>query len=479
MGDTAGAEQTTATAQVGSSSQGRRETPRLPGAAPPGSVPMAERVFAEQVRLLYKPAVPLVVNVVNAAIIAAVFWPIAPTPWLSLWFLAVVFTVGARLLLCRDFERYRKVHSDRTWATRFAIGAGVTGTLWGATAAAVPFTGEPLYHMLVGLTTAGMGAGAVASLAVHLPSFHAFLLPCMLPTATVFLAAGDTPHQGLGVMVLIFCAAIALIARSSNASLVETLRLRFQNAELAEDLSVAQAIAEQASRSNSETLAHLSHEMRTPLNAIGGFAEMMRRRVFGPLGHEKYAEYVDDIVESSSHLSNLVEEILLYSRGHAGTLRLEEERVDVVLEIGNCIQMIAHVARDAGITVVTEIAPGLPRLRADPVKLRQILVNLLSNAVKFTPPPGRITVRAFDEARAVVLQVSDTGIGIETADLERVMEPYVQLQSAFVRKSHPGLGLGLPIVKHLVTLHGATLELASEPGHGTTVTVRFPRDRSV
>jgi len=475
VGDRAGAGETAATAQVGSSADGGRESSRTPGA-----VSMAERVFAEQIRLLYKPTVPLVVNVLNAAIIAAVFWPIAPDLWLSLWFVAVALTVAARMLLCRDFARNRKIHSNRTWAIRFAIGAGVTGTLWGATAIAIPLTGEPLYHMLVGLTTAGMGAGAVASLAVHLPSFHAFLLPCMLPTAAAFIAAGDPAHQGLGVMVLVFATAIAFIARGSNRALVETLRLRFRNADLAQELSVAQDIAEQAGRSNSETLAHLSHEMRTPLNAIGGFAEMMRRRVFGTLGHEKYAEYVDDIAESSSHLTNLVEEILLYSRGHAGTLRLDEEDVDVASEIGNCIQMIAHVARDGGISVTAEIAPRLPRLRADPVKLRQILVNLMSNAVKFTPPPGRVTVRAFTEpGGGMVLQVSDTGIGIEAADLERVMEPYVQLQSAFVRKSHPGLGLGLPIVKHLVALHAAALELVSEPGRGTTVTVRFPPERTV
>jgi signal transduction histidine kinase len=439
---------------------------------------MADRIFGEQVSLLYRPLVPLAVNLINGAIVVALAAPIWPGPALA-WGGILALTVAARFFLRRRFQTGRSQRSDREWSRLFALGTGMTGALWGISAATIPMLEEPLYQMVIGLAVAGMSAGAVASLAVHLPSFHAFMIPCMVPSALAFLSIGDAPHRGLGLMVVIYGVAVALIARGSNGSLVETLRLRFENADLADELAVARDIADQASRSNSETLAHLSHEMRTPLNAIGGFAEMMRERVFGPLGHSKYDEYAKDITDSAAHLTNIVEEILLYSRGHTGTLRLDEEIVDVRAEIAVCVQMIRQFAREGHLELRRELAAELPRLRADPVKLRQMLVNLLSNAVKFTPAGGTVTVGAAVEGGAVVLSVADTGIGIDAGDIARVMQPYVQLHSAFVRTRHPGLGLGLPIVKHLAELHGATLQLTSAPGEGTTVTIRFPPERSV
>ena len=446
----------------------------------PATVPMAERIFAEQVRLLYRSAVPLAVNVINMAIMAGALWFRLPDSAIAGWLTVMTIALVFRLWLRHSFRRNRAAMPDRGWAVQYAVGTGITGALWGLTAFVVPMIDEPAYHMLVGLAVAGMSAGAVASLSVHLPAFYAFVLPAIVPLAGVFLAAGDLPHQGLGLMMIVFTTAIVLIARTFNSAMRETLRLRFQNADLAHELSVARDMAEQASRSNWDTLAHLSHEMRTPLNAIGGFAEIMRRRLFGSLGHGKYEEYARDIADSTTHLTSLVEEILLYSRGQIGGLRLDESVIDAGAEIESCLQMVREAAREAGLNLSADIDSDLPSLLADPVKLRQILLNLLSNAIKFTPQGGSITLKAFvDGAHAVVITVSDTGIGIDAADLHRVMQPYVQLESAFRRRRHSGLGLGLPIVKRLVELHNGHFALQSEPGIGTTVTVRFPPDRSV
>ena len=441
---------------------------------------MSARVVAEQLRLLYKPVVPLAVNVVIAAIACVVVWGRLPQAGLALWVTALAVVIFGRAVLRRSFWALAGDPPGRFWGPAFAIGTGVTGALWGAMALAVPLLDEPIYHMLIGLTAAGMCAGAVASLSVHLPSFYAFLLPCLVPIAAMFFTVGDAPHHGLGAMAVIFLGALALIARGSNASLMEMLRLRFRNADLLRELSVARDMAEQASRSNWETLAHVSHELRTPLNAIGGFAEIMCRHMFGALGHAKYDEYASDIRDSATHLTNLVEEILLFSRGHTAGLRLEEESVDAAAEIDACVQMTLRAAQEAGVGITVHAAPDLPLLRADPVKLRQIILNLLSNAIKFTPPGGHVTVGArTDSLQAVLITVADTGIGMDRADLPRVVEPYVQLESAFVRSRQSGLGLGLPIVKRLVELHGGTLALDSELGRGTTVTIAFPPERSL
>ncbi len=447
---------------------------------PVETVALAPRIVAEQLRLLYKPFVPLAVNMVNAVIVGAVLWPRLPHAAVALWLAAMALVVLGRAMLRRIFWSRAGDRPGPGWGHAFAVGAGLTGVLWGSMAFAIPLIEAPLYDMLIGVVAAGMCAGAVASLSMHLPAFYAFLLPCLVPFAVVFLTAADIPHRGLGAMAVVFLAALVFMARGSNSALVEILRLRFRNADLVQKLSVTRDMAEQASRSNWETLAHLSHELRTPLNAIGGFAELMCRRTFGPLGHGKYDEYAKDIRDSAMHLTNLVEEILLYSRGHTGTLRLDEANIDVGAEIDGCVQMVRQSASEAGVGISVNVSPTLPRLRGDPVKLRQIVLNLLSNAVKFTPAGGHVTVSArTDAARAILITVADTGIGIERADLPRVLEPYVQLESAFLRKRQSGLGLGLPLVKRLVELHGGALTLESEVGRGTTAIVYFPPERTI
>jgi two-component system, cell cycle sensor histidine kinase PleC len=439
---------------------------------------MGSRIATEQIRMLYRPVAPLAVNLVNAAVFVAIFWPRLPRLAVVLWTSGVVAVMAGRWTLRHQFWRHAGDAPRAGWARAYAVAAGLTGALWGASAVTVPFVDAPVYHMLVGLTAAGMCAGAVASLSMHLPSCYAFIFACLIPVAGAFLAVDDAPYRGLGAMAIVFAAALTLIARGSHAALVDTLKLRFDNADLVRELSVARDMADQAGRSNSETLAHLSHELRTPLNAIGGFAEIMRRQIFGPLGHAKYEEYANDIGDSASHLTDLVEEILLYTRGNTGTLRLEEAIVDVAAEIDGCMQMIWPAARDGRVELSAQVASDLPLLRADQVKLRQMLVNLMSNAVKFTPRGGHVTVIArIDALNAITVAVADTGIGIDIADQPRVLQPYVQLESAFVRKRQSGLGLGLPIVKRLIELHGGTLGLDSTPGVGTTVTLRFPPAR--
>ena len=247
----------------------------------------------------------------------------------------------------------------------------------------------------------------------------------------------------------------------------------------AEDLDEAKRQAQNADRSKSEFLANMSHELRTPLNAIIGFSEVMSAEMFGPVGCERYKEYVKDIHDSGQHLLQVISDILDISKIVAGKLDLDEEVVDVPKVVESCLKLVNQHAQNSGLALETEIADDLPPLRVDALKLKQILLNLLSNAVKFTPEGGTVTTRVWCRRDdGYVFQVADSGVGIAPDDIPKVLAPFGQVDGSLSRK-HEGTGLGLPLTKSLVEMHGGSFGLQSEPGAGTTVTVRLPAERIV
>jgi PAS domain S-box-containing protein len=232
--------------------------------------------------------------------------------------------------------------------------------------------------------------------------------------------------------------------------------------------------AEAASRSKSNFLAHMSHELRTPLNAIIGFSEVMAAETLGRLNHPQYLEYAQHIHSSGQHLLSLINDLLDLSKIEAGKLELWEEEVDLGSLIERCRVFIEDPAQNKGLALTLKLADDLPDLRCDARKLKQVLVNLLSNAVKFTPAGGRILLQAARDGEAgIVIQVSDTGIGIAPENLDKVMSPFGQVHEALNRDTQ-GTGLGLPLSKALVELHGGRLTLESTPGKGTTARVALP-----
>jgi signal transduction histidine kinase len=223
-------------------------------------------------------------------------------------------------------------------------------------------------------------------------------------------------------------------------------------------------------------VAHMSHELRTPLNAIIGFSDMIRMRLKDAAGDGKILGYVDDINGAGWHLLRVINDILDLSKIEAGKLELTEEDVELGEVVDSCARMIKGQMDEKAIELVCDIPAGLPKLVADELKLKQVLINLLSNAAKFTPERGIVTVRARVEATGAAIMVADTGIGIEAQDLPKVFKPFTQL-NANVSRKYKGTGLGLPLAKALVELHDGTLTVESIAGKGTTVTVRFPPRR--
>jgi two-component system cell cycle sensor histidine kinase PleC len=252
------------------------------------------------------------------------------------------------------------------------------------------------------------------------------------------------------------------------------VKLERQKAELSianENYVAEKERAEAANRAKSEFLANMSHELRTPLNAILGFSDILRSQMFGPLGNDKYHEYSSDIHESGQHLLNVISDILDMSKIEAGHIQIKPEPTDLAILIEESLRYISVIADSKNITVEQEIAPGL-ELMADRRAMKQILLNLLSNAVKFTNKGGRVIVRAQKAAGSISLIIADTGIGIPRAAMQKIGQPFEQVQSQYA-KSQGGSGLGLAISRSLTQLHGGAMKIRSKEGCGTIIGVRI------
>jgi signal transduction histidine kinase len=237
----------------------------------------------------------------------------------------------------------------------------------------------------------------------------------------------------------------------------------------------ARLLAEQASKAKSGFLTNMSHELRTPLNAIIGFSDALLLKVFGPVDNPRHEDSIRNISKAGHHLLALINSLLDLAAVEAGKLRVRDETVPLGALIAESLDLVRPAAEGGGVAIECDFDPALPVI-ADPLRMKQVLLNLLSNAVKFTPAGGRVSVVARIAGGGLEIVIADTGIGMDEKGLAKALQPFEQIDSSLARK-HAGTGLGLPLACRLVEMHGGRLDIRSQPGAGTTVTIRLGPER--
>jgi two-component system cell cycle sensor histidine kinase PleC len=373
--------------------------------------------------------------------------------------------------------------APRRWGRRVLAAEAMLGLIWASPAllSSSPAVAPALLTAMLSWS----GFVAISAMVVP-PAIYAALSPMALALA---LCAARSPDvsEALGyVAALVAQAAFVAAVLRLRVGAREGLAFRRRKDALIAELEQATAESDEARRraeaanvAKSQFLATMSHELRTPLNAILGFSEVMEKELFGPHAVPAYREYAADIHASGEHLLNLINEILDLSRVEAGRYDLREEPVGLGQVVEECETLVAMRARAKNIALSLSIAPDLPRLWADERALRQIALNLLSNAVKFTPAGGAVTVKVgWTASGGQYLSVKDNGPGIPEAELPLVMTAFGRGDMA-LRKAEEGAGLGLPIVKGLVELHGGAFTLKSRLREGTEAIVVLPAERAL
>jgi two-component system cell cycle sensor histidine kinase PleC len=346
---------------------GQAETERRDAPLPDPENGFGAMATAEQVRLVYRSALAQIANVVNPAIVVAVLYTSVRHDLLFGWLGLLVATTLGRLMLARAYrEAVPRPREAPIWGARFAIGAAVTGVLWGLLGAVVFLTDVGILHAFIGFVVAGMTAGALTVSAAYIAAFYGFVVPVSVMLGMSFLVRGDPVHLAMAAMSFLFAILIAVIARNWNRTIRSAILLGLRNESLVRRLSIQRDRAERASQAKTDFLANMSHELRTPLNAIIGFSEAIKREMFGPIGRPEYRGYAEDIHASGLHLHELIDSVLDAAKAERGEMTLDESAVDLIEAVEATRRMIWQEAERAGVSVEWCGPREIPTLNGGP-----------------------------------------------------------------------------------------------------------------
>jgi two-component system, cell cycle sensor histidine kinase PleC len=400
-------------------------------------------------------------------------------------FLVVLIALSVALALSQRFLRQDpEAVSLKAWRGRFVLAEALQSASWVLAVQALVQVEAPGIQSFILFILVIVAAITVMLSATVPAAVYAGFAPL-----SAWAVGFAWTHRHVDALILAVMAVsaqvfFAVLAQRLYSSALTNFQARAEKDALFAELEQAKANsdearrrAEEANLAKSRFLATMSHELRTPLNAIMGFSEVMKNEVFGPHACPTYREYAGDIHGSGQHLLNLINEILDLSRIEAGRYELNEEALHLAYIVDDCRHMMNLRAKAKNQTVRDAIDPSLPRLWADERAIRQIVLNLLSNAIKFTPQGGEIALKVgWTSSGGQYVSVKDSGPGIPEAEIPVVMSSFGRGSNA-IKTAEQGSGLGLPIVKGLVDLHGGTFRLKSKPREGTEVIVTFPAAR--
>ncbi|WP_353182507.1 sensor histidine kinase [Bosea sp. (in: a-proteobacteria)] len=418
-----------------------------------------------------------------AAAAAASLW--LPVYLAASWCGLVLASSLLIVALSRRYLAKRPEDVRRTrWRRLFALAEGLQGLSWAALLvlfAPVDAAGAKIFVTTTLLIVSALTVMLSASIPI---AVYAGLSPIILGIMLFFWDKRDIDSVTMALMAASAQLFFIFLANRLYASSVATIGFRAEKDALIAELETANANsdearrkAEEANLAKSRFLATMSHELRTPLNAILGFSEVMKNEIFGTHANAAYKEYSSDIHGSGQHLLNLINEILDLSRIEAGKYELNEEALSLIGIVDDCRHMLAMRAKAKGQTIRELAERELPRVWADERAIRQVVLNILSNAIKFTPQGGEITIKiGWTAAGGQYVSVTDTGPGIPENEIPIVMQSFGR-GSLAIKTAEQGSGLGLPIVKGLIELHGGGFHLKSKPRAGTEVTITLPAAR--
>ncbi len=397
---------------------------------------------------------------------------VVPDTTLAWWVALKVAVVVPRIIHGRMFVRRK--NDSLVWLQTGKAMLFLDGLVWGAAGVWLMPAGDTATMTIVVATLAGVTAIAAFVLHADWPCCIAYTAPMQLPGAFMMLARGDSFGVYGAFSILVFYALLLLATRRSERHIVEMLTLRFTNEELTAKLSSALELARQENRAKNEFVANMSHELRTPLHGILGMSSMLLGSTPGTTSREG----ITVIRRCGEHLLGLINNILEYSRFGAQGIDLHPQQIDLAQVVDDTVEMCTPGATEKGLTLTCAL--DLPRpcmVVMDPFRLRQILLNLVGNAVKFTEQ-GTVRVRMTEtnSGQGVLIRVEDTGVGIAPTALDRIFEPFVQVDSSNTRK-FGGTGLGLSITRSICEAMGGRISYHSTLGIGSTFEVSLPLQR--
>jgi signal transduction histidine kinase/CheY-like chemotaxis protein len=429
------------------------------------SARVARRVRFDLIRSHYHlTPQPVIAGIVFAAMLA---WAVSPSAGAELawiWFAGKALIGGLRLLEGLQFARDPQAEARaELWYRRYFVLMAADALTWGAIGVLFVPSGHAYLDGVLLASVAGVAAAGVFTLLGSLLSAGTFLSFVLLPSVAFHLSIGGAPGLLAGVGLLIYFAVLVFESWRGEHLFIELMRLRRRNEWIAEQHRRSMVLAQQSSAAKSRFLATVSHEVRTPLNGILGMAQLLQRSTLDA----RQRQQVDTIAGGARHLRTIIDDILDMARIESGRLRIEAQPFELAAMVREVADTLAPLAHDKGLQFEVRRAAGLaPRWRGDAARIRQVLHNLVGNAIKYTAA-GRVELRIGTRPDGLRFEVVDTGPGIPADALERIFEPFEQVDNGAARSS-AGTGLGLAIARQLARAMGGDVQCSSVPGRGST-----------